>query len=190
MEIYMVVDYWSRYPWNTSDHIVGVVIDIEKGLCQWGNTLRAFSHDYGSAKTHLENILCLYPIVRILYISPSYMDGLVQGCSNSIVNALELLQSCTKPSISWLWTSTAFQITYGRQWMCVVSHPPGSSVYTIPERFRHMRVTLKRKCLHFDEIFITGCTGSCQNDNFQCSQWLKFRQNDDIFVSVYFCTLL
>ena len=43
---------------------------------------------------------------------------------------------------------------------------------------------LKRKCLHFDEIFITGCTGSCQNDNFQCSQWLKFRQNDDIFVSV------
>ena len=44
--------------------------------------------------------------------------------------------------------------------------------------------SLKRKCLHFDEIFITGCTGSCQNDNFQCSQWLKFRQNDDIFVSV------
>ena len=44
--------------------------------------------------------------------------------------------------------------------------------------------SLKRKCLHFDEIFVTGCTGSCQNDNFQCSQWLKFRQNDDIFVSV------
>ena len=44
--------------------------------------------------------------------------------------------------------------------------------------------TLKRKCLHFDEIFITGCTMSCQNDNFRCSQWLKFRQNDDIFVSV------
>ena len=44
--------------------------------------------------------------------------------------------------------------------------------------------TLKRKCLHFDEIFITGCPGSCQNDNFQCSQWLRFRQNDDIFVSV------
>ena len=28
-----------------------------------------------------------------------YFDGLVQGCSNSIANALELLQSCTKPSI-------------------------------------------------------------------------------------------
>ena len=34
-------------------------------------------------------------------------------------------------------------------------------------------------------MFITGCTGSCQNDNFQCSQWWKFRQNDDIFVSVW-----
>ena len=42
----------------------------------------------------------------------------------------------------------------------------------------------KRKCLHFDEIMITGCTGSCQSDNFQCSQWWKFHQNDDIFVSV------
>ena len=28
------------------------------------------------------------------------IDGLVQDCSNSIANALELLQSCTKPSIS------------------------------------------------------------------------------------------
>ena len=44
--------------------------------------------------------------------------------------------------------------------------------------------SLKRKCLHFDEIFITGCTESCQNDNFRCSQWWNFHQNDDIFVSV------
>ena len=27
-----------------------------------------------------------------------YSDGLVQDCSNSIANALELLQYCTKPS--------------------------------------------------------------------------------------------
>ena len=35
-----------------------------------------------------------------------HIDGLVQDCSNSIANTLELLQSCTKPSIclsmSWL----------------------------------------------------------------------------------------
>ena len=41
---------------------------------------------------------------------------------------------------------------------------------------------LKRKCLNFDEIFIIGCTGSCQHDNFQCSQWWKCCQNDDIFI--------
>ena len=29
----------------------------------------------------------------------THLDGLVQDCSNSIYNALELLQSCTKPSI-------------------------------------------------------------------------------------------
>ena len=28
-----------------------------------------------------------------------YIDGFVQDCSNSIANALELQQSCTKPSI-------------------------------------------------------------------------------------------
>ena len=28
-----------------------------------------------------------------------YIDGLVQDCSNSIANALELLQSCTEPSL-------------------------------------------------------------------------------------------
>ena len=37
----------------------------------------------------LKNTLC-----KIIYI-----DGLVQDCSNSIANALELLQSCIKPYI-------------------------------------------------------------------------------------------
>ena len=34
---------------------------------------------------------------------PQYINGLVQDCRNSIVNALELLQSCTKPSICTCW---------------------------------------------------------------------------------------
>ena len=45
-------------------------------------------------------------------------------------------------------------------------------------------ISIKQKCRHFDEIFITGCTESCQNDNFRCSQWFKFHQND-ISVPVY-----
>ena len=47
-----------------------------------------------------------------------------------------------------------------------------------------INTSLKRKCHHFDEIFVTGCTESCHFDNFRCSQWWKFHQNDDIFVSV------
>ena len=43
---------------------------------------------------------------------------------------------------------------------------------------------LKRKYLHFDKIVIDGSIGRCQNENFQCSRWWKFRQNDDILVSV------
>ena len=43
---------------------------------------------------------------------------------------------------------------------------------------------LKRKCRPFDKILIIGCTGSCYFDNFQCSQWWKFHQNDNISVSV------
>ena len=34
-------------------------------------------------------------------------------------------------------------------------------------------------CLHFDEIFITGCTGTSS-----ASQWWKLHQNHDIFISV------
>ena len=44
-------------------------------------------------------------------------------------------------------------------------------------------IILKWRCCQFDDIFITDCTGSCQNDNFQCSQWQKCRQNDDISVN-------
>ena len=37
----------------------------------------------------------------------AHIDGLVQDCSNSIANALELLPACTKPSICTLWTASS-----------------------------------------------------------------------------------
>ena len=43
--------------------------------------------------------LCLRIALR--YVLITHVDGLVHDCCNSIANALELLQSCTKPSI-WL----------------------------------------------------------------------------------------
>ena len=44
--------------------------------------------------------------------------------------------------------------------------------------------SLEQQCLHFEEIFVISCTRSCQNDNFRCSQWRRFHQNDPISVSV------
>ena len=41
-----------------------------------------------------------------------------------------------------------------------------------------------RRCRHFDEVVVIGCTGSCQNTNFQYYKWQKNNQNDDIFVSL------
>ena len=35
---------------------------------------------------------------KTVYDTILHTDGLVQDCSNSIANAMELLQSCTKPS--------------------------------------------------------------------------------------------
>ena len=37
-------------------------------------------------------------------LEADYCDGLVQDCSNSIANALELLQYCTKPSIGGVYS--------------------------------------------------------------------------------------
>ena len=52
-------------------------------------------------------IQCVIEILRYFYLYENieleleHIDGLVQNCSNSIANALKLLQSCAKPSI-WL----------------------------------------------------------------------------------------
>ena len=45
-----------------------------------------------------KNLLYIEPVPWLVVVV-FHLDGLVQDCSNSIANALELLQSCTKPSI-------------------------------------------------------------------------------------------
>ena len=48
---------------------------------------------------------------------------------------------------------------------------------------------LKRKCRHFDEIFITSCTGICHFDNFQYSRCWELHQYEDLSVSVIYRSL-
>ena len=47
-----------------------------------------------------------------------------------------------------------------------------------------MSSPFKQKC-HSDNIF--DYTEHCRSDSFQCSQWWKFCQNDDMAVSVFWC---
>ena len=49
-----------------------------------------------------------------------------------------------------------------------------------------LKHSLKRKC-HLNEIFITGCTWSCQNNNPQCSQRLQFRPKWHFRLRCYTC---
>ena len=61
-------------------------------------------------------------------------------------------------------------------------------VHSITGERQKKTTTLRLKCRHFDEVFITGFTawtGSCHLDNYQCKQWWKFHENGDITVSVY-----
>ena len=44
--------------------------------------------------------------------------------------------------------------------------------------------SLKRKWMHSDNIVCTGCTGSCNFNNFQCIQWQKFHPKDDTLASL------
>ena len=50
---------------------------------------------------------------------PYIIDGLVQDCSNSIANALELLQSCTKPSTCF---SDQFFHTHTTKHSLIIKH--------------------------------------------------------------------
>ena len=56
------------------------------------------------------------------------------------------------------------------------------TIFKVKLHFRVMHFT--RKCSHFDGIFIICFIRSYQNDNLQCSKWRKFRQNNNISVSV------
>ena len=55
---------------------------------------------------------------RLVSICHNYVDGLEQDFSNSIANALELLQSCTKPST---WSNRERQCRLVTLWVCLSS---------------------------------------------------------------------
>ena len=86
--------------------------------------------------------------------------------------------------ISTFRKSPLFELTknggYQRYYWC------RKSTCCICESLSQMRnFTNITNVLSFCDICMIGCTGSCQYNNFWCSKWCKFCQNDDILVSVF-----
>ena len=65
-------------------------------------------------------IQCRICVTRGRKLKGIDVDGFVQDCSNSMANALDLLQSCTKPSI-WLTTGYYPDITWNLVWRALPS---------------------------------------------------------------------
>ena len=66
-----------------------------------GDQLRAFGKELNSVCNG--DTYSTHKIISFKPIDTGHVDSLVQDCSNSIANALELPQSCTKPSIWYHW---------------------------------------------------------------------------------------
>ena len=73
------------------------MLEISKVMCHQG--VYQGSHLGGA---HIKYISRMMHVIHVLLFGfgarQFYIDGLTQDCSNSIANALELLQSCAKPS--------------------------------------------------------------------------------------------
>ena len=70
--------------------------------------------------------VCIIIIYDYAYIDIRFIqnltDGLVQDCSNSFANAMELLQSCTKPSILPCW------FYYTMPVLCLLQPPASNNI--------------------------------------------------------------
>ena len=90
----------------------------------------------------------------------------MQERRNPIANTQELSLSCMN---LWIYPGTTLK-----------HQQPRYRPVTGDLMFSWIRYHEKRKCRSFHEIFITDCTGSCQNDNFWRRRWCKSHQNEDI----------
>ena len=77
---------------------------LQQTLFLLQNNTKCTFHTYLRSYIHMvmirRQVNILMYFTNTLGSIEAYFDGSVQDCSNSIANALELLQSCTKPSIN------------------------------------------------------------------------------------------
>ena len=129
--------------------------------------------------------MLVYLLRAIVLFSCTFItsiDGLVQERRNSSALAMELRLSCTNPSIKWQWNihnHIKFQTT-----TFIIYGPDRRTTCQIIV-VGHLETRLVNFHIYVDENFISGCTKSCQNDNFRHSQWRTFCQYDNISISVF-----
>ena len=109
--IILIVQYSRTFSWLIS-RIFSVKLP---GECHWTSLISPYCSGDGLVISGTKPLIiwtsldqnprCHMPLLG--YISmynglTPFIDGLVQDCSKSIANALELPQSCAKPSIYWI----------------------------------------------------------------------------------------
>ena len=100
---------WSKLRLCSANHRPGYWSNLP---CDWPSTAWAYSEQETENRpwASLHDLMVSNP--TCCHCSPErvQVDGLAQDCSNSIANALELLQSCAKSSkCTCLWSRTKTQ---------------------------------------------------------------------------------
>ena len=155
---------------------------------QWHSSEVNFTRD-NSAINHLNKLDNFLPHIK----SPrgqrvnSHLMGCIIQCPIKYVHYLALLRFvCVQDTYDPF--SNIRQVCFehwspGQSWHCPSAPDLGKNDQYQPStkntKARNLCVflgTLKRKCRNVDNIFITCCTGSCQNDKVWCNQWPTFSQ--------------
>ena len=101
----MIIQYWFMYWLGATRQQAITWANVDPVLC---SHMMSLGHN---ELTYLVYKVCL-PWC-IMYACRECANGLAQDCSNSIANALELLHSCTKPYVWFLYpySSVCFNTT-------------------------------------------------------------------------------
>ena len=138
-------------------------------------------------------------LVHPSYPSIEYIDGLVQGCCNSIADTLELLQSCTKPSIClqilpWCTMVYLGHVAFLSYWLmqgalCVVTSWPDWFMMT-PHFLSRVRSSNNGTHCTLRTILYVFSQNTCRAVQNAKPPWLIPPGQNAIFVNEMFCTLI
>ena len=124
---------------------------------------------------------CCWSILLTLAFKPLvYFEGLVQDCSNSSADVLELLQSFTKPSIWSIYKQNMLDFSFDLAYECLLNHLfrhrwkkslklcvtgffEGNSSHWWPVNSTHTRA-VTRKMFPFDDVIMVMCNQSFEPD--------------------------